>query len=229
VPEESLGGETNPRKEQKIRELQHTTGSYWTRRWSKTLKSAGPERRARRTDGEGATGAAREREDPPRPEDPSKTECSVPRRGREVAPENGGRTATERSVSVATPATRPPRGGRGSRRAPSPEATNGAIRSGAQSPRGEPEWGAASPARANPRGGADARDSTRSRRCSSPLSRATGGSGHRTPPGGKSSGPSADRGRNATSDGDGAERAARGLRSARNEADTTSESPRWRR
>jgi len=40
VWKESLGGEQNPRKEQAYRVLQHTSGTNWTRRWSKPLKSA---------------------------------------------------------------------------------------------------------------------------------------------------------------------------------------------
>jgi len=228
MPGESLGGETNPRKEQRIQKLQHTFGFDWTRRWSKTLKSAGPERRARGTDGEGATGAARERKDPPRPEEPSKTECSVPRRRnrKERASENGGRTEGERSPSVATPATRPPRGGRGSGRAPFQKPTDGAIRQGAPTPRGAREWGAASSAR-------PAREE-RERidpqpKVSDRESRATEGSRHRRPPRGQSSGPSAEHRRKAVNDGDGAERAAHGLRSVRNEAEPGSESSRGKR
>lgn len=40
VRQESLGGGTNPRKEQTYRSLQHTAGTNWTRRWNKPLKSA---------------------------------------------------------------------------------------------------------------------------------------------------------------------------------------------
>jgi hypothetical protein len=107
---ESLGGETNPRKEQRTRKLQHTPGFDWTRRWSKTLKSAGDIRRAEVTDGEGATGAAREREDPLRPGAPSKTEYSVPRArtARNAPRERRSSGAPSDRSAAETPATRPP-------------------------------------------------------------------------------------------------------------------------
>ena len=229
--EESLGGETNPRKEQRIQKLQHTFGFDWTRRWRNTLKSAGRWCRARSTDGEGATGTAREPQDPPftrsaiedRVLRPSSQEPQGfgPRERRS----NGGRAIGVRGDSSHPSPAKAER----ERESPGSKSWCGVIRQGESTPRGEQDQGAA------------AKESSRPARASRPeridpqpnvsafRTRATGDRRHRRPPRGKSSGPSAGCRRNAAGDGDGAEHTAHGLRSARNEAGPGRESDRARR
>ena len=229
--EESLGGETNPRKEQRIQKLQHTFGFDWTRRWRNTLKSAGRWCRARSTDGEGATGTAREPQDPPCPRSaiegrvlrPSSQEPQGfgPRERRS----NGGRAIGVRGDSSHPSPAKAER----ERESPGSKSWCGVIRQGESTPRGEQDQGAA------------AKESSRPERASRPeridpqpnvsafRTRATGDRRHRRPPRGKSSGPSAGCRRNAAGDGDGAEHTAHGLRSARNEAGPGRESDRARR